>query len=113
MKRSDRARLDDILEAIDKIEEKTRDGRASFDRDEMVRVWVLHHLEVLGEASRGLSLECKERMPEVPWTRIGGLRNFLAHEYFSVEADIVWNVVEKELPFLKKWVKEGMEKWVE
>lgn len=109
MKRSDKARLEDMLEAIEKIEDKTRNGRRQFDEDELVRVWVLHHLEILGEASRGVGLEQKEKMSDVPWTRIGGLRNFLAHEYFSVEADIVWGVVEKELPFLKRRIKESVE----
>lgn len=49
MKRSDKARLEDMKEAIEKIEEKTRAGRQRFDDDEMVRVWVLHHLEILAE----------------------------------------------------------------
>lgn len=77
----------------------------------MVRVWVLHHLEILGEASRGVSPELKEEMADIPWTRIGGLRNFLAHEYFSVEANIVWNVVEKELPVLKKQINDMLNRW--
>ncbi len=111
MKRSDTDRLEDILEAIEKIEDKTRNGRTQFDEDEMVRVWVLHHLEILGEAARGISLEQREKMADVPWTHIGGLRNFLAHEYFSVDADIVWNVVEKELPLLKRQIKEAMAGW--
>lgn len=111
MKRSDKARLEDMKEAIEKIEEKTRAGRQRFDDDEMVRVWVLHHLEILGEASRGVSPELKEEMADIPWTRIGGLRNFLAHEYFSVEANIVWNVVERELPVLKKQINDVLDRW--
>jgi uncharacterized protein with HEPN domain len=55
--RDDRDRLIDILNAIDRILEKAPSERALFDRDEMLQVWVLHHLQVIGEAARALSDE--------------------------------------------------------
>jgi uncharacterized protein with HEPN domain len=55
--RDDRERLTDILRAIDRIMDKTVQGRRAFEGDEMLQVWVLHHLQILGEASRCLSDE--------------------------------------------------------
>jgi len=53
--RDDRERLLDMLKAIDRIFARTTHGRAAFDRDEMLQVWVVHHLRIVGEAARSLS----------------------------------------------------------
>ena len=53
--RDDSLRLEDIREAIVRIQKYAARGREAFDDDELVQVWILHHLEVLGEACRGLS----------------------------------------------------------
>jgi uncharacterized protein with HEPN domain len=66
--RRDLDRLQDILEAIDRIQQQTKLDRESFDADALVQVWVIHHLEVVGEACRGLSDELRSRHPEVPWS---------------------------------------------
>ena len=102
--RRDKERLQDLLEAIEKIQQETKGGRSAFDKDEKTRVWVVHHLEIMGEAARAVSDDLKSKHPEIPWTMIAGIRNRLAHEYFDVNEDIVWNVVEKELPKLKAQV---------
>ena len=52
--RGDRERLEDILEAIQRIEARIRGGRAEFDNDETLQVWVVYHLQVIGEAARSL-----------------------------------------------------------
>ena len=99
--RRDKERLLDLLEAIEKIQLETKGGRGTFDSDEKIRVWVVHHLEIMGEVARVISEDLKAKHPEIPWTMMSGIRNRLAHEYFDVNEDIVWNVVEKELPKLK------------
>jgi uncharacterized protein with HEPN domain len=91
--RHDRERLADILDAIAKIEGKTKKDIGLIKRDELVRVWVVHHLEILGEAARALGLDTKEKHSTIPWTMLAGIRNRLAHEYFRVDEDIVTNVV--------------------
>ena len=63
--RDDRERLRDIQEAIERIERHTASGRTVFQRDELVQNWVVHHLEVLGEAVRHLSGPMKARHPEI------------------------------------------------
>lgn len=99
--RSDAERLEDIVEAIDHIQRHARRGRAEFDRNELIRVWVIHHLEIIGEAVRQLGTQTRKREPSVPWEKIAGMRNVLAHGYFTIESDLVWAVVQKDLPALR------------
>ena len=63
--RSDADRVSDILEATAKIRERVTDDIDAFLGDEMLQVWVIHHLQVIGEAARGVSQFLKERHPEV------------------------------------------------
>jgi uncharacterized protein with HEPN domain len=98
--RRDRDRLLDIAEAIERIQRHTTAGRASLD-DELVATWVVHNLQILGEAARRLTPELRGANPEVPWPRIIAMRNILVHEYFGIDADALWAAVEKDLPALK------------
>ena len=103
--RGDRERLLDVLEAIDRIGRYAREGHQRFEADELVQVWVLRHLQVIGEATRGLSDELRRQHPEVPWTKIIGMRNVIVHDYFGIELGIVWGVVERDLPPLRAAVE--------
>jgi len=67
----------------------------------MAQVWVIHHLQIIGEAVRGISLEFRTVNPDIPWSNIIGMRNVLVHHYFGIDRDAVWNVVEDDLPRLK------------
>jgi uncharacterized protein with HEPN domain len=75
--RDDLDPLRDIPQAIDNILGKTAGGRSAFDNDEMLRVWVLHHLQIIGEAARALSSEFRQRHPDKVWTKAAGMRNIL------------------------------------
>jgi uncharacterized protein with HEPN domain len=94
-------RLRDIQEAITRIAKYTNQGRDAFDQDELVQTWVVHYLGIIGEAARAIPRDFKEHHPEIPWGQISGMRNILVHIYFGVDADIVWEVVEHDLPNLK------------
>lgn len=98
--RDDRDRLLDILTAIDHIREKTAQGRTAFDGSDVLQVWVLHHLQIIGEAARCLSPAFKERHADKVWGKATGLRNILVHHYFEIDASEVWKVVETDLPRL-------------
>ena len=100
MKR-DRQRLEDILEAIGRIERYASGGRGSFDSDELVQTWVVHHLQIIGEAVRGLSEEIRSAHPEVPWAQIAAMRNILVHDYFGIDLEEVWAAVARDVPALK------------
>jgi len=98
-------RLRDIHEAIVRIEKYTQRGRTLFDQDELVQTWVIHHLEIIGEAARALPQDYRRTHPEVPWGQISGMRNILIHMYFGIDQDVVWAVVERDLPQLKSSIK--------
>ena len=99
--RRDRQRLEDILEAIERIEKYSREGRTAFDRDELVQTWIVHHLQIVGEAVRALTDETRGRRPDIPWLQIAGMRNILVHDYFGIDLNEVWTAVERDLPPLK------------
>lgn len=96
----DRDWLSDILNAIDRILARTSAGWASFDTDEMLQVWVLYHLQILGEAARRLSAEFRAH-PDNVWGQAVGLRNILAHHYFEIDKREIWRVVEHDLGSLR------------
>ena len=109
--RDESERLRDILEAIERIEKYTTHGRAAFDEDELVQTWVVHHIEVIGEACRALPDEFQARYAGVPWSDIIGMRNILVHHYFGIDPDAVWAVVEHDLPDLKLNVQAILREW--
>lgn len=99
--RRDRDRLLDILEAIEKIEGHLSPNIDAFADDEMQQVWMIHHLQIIGEAAYGLSQDFKTNHTEIPWAQIIGMRHVLVHGYFDIDLDIVWAVIEKDLPPLQ------------
>lgn len=104
--RDDQRRLEDILEAVARIERHTAGGRDDLD-NELVETWVVHNIQIIGEAARALSDESRRRLPTVPWPQIIGMRHVLVHDYFSVDRARVWSVVAEDLPKLKREV-EGL-----
>lgn len=83
--RDARERVLDILEAIERIEKYSHEGRPAFEQNELIQVWVLHHLQILGEAVNALRLEFQQGHPEIPWASIVGMRNILVHQYFEID----------------------------
>lgn len=103
--RSDAERLRDIHEAIELIEKYSIQGRPAFERDELIQTWIVHHLQIIGEAARGLAEEFRDDHSEVPWKQIIGMRNILVHQYFGIDVPVVWSVVENDLQPLKENVE--------
>ncbi|OGP57494.1 MAG: nucleotidyltransferase [Deltaproteobacteria bacterium RBG_13_61_14] len=99
--RDDRERLLDILEAITRIDKYSAQGRAAFDREDLLQVWIVHYLQIIGEAARSLSPGLKAQHPEIPWAQIVAMRNILVHNYFAADLEEVWSAVEHDLPDLK------------
>ena len=104
--RDDRERPLDVSEALDRIARYTELGRERFEADELVQTWVIHHLQIIGEAARTLSPAVRERYPQVPWMQIVRMRHILAHQYFGVDVELIWSVVEQHLPALRATVSE-------
>jgi uncharacterized protein with HEPN domain len=103
--RDDREKLQDILEAIERIERYAVQGRQAFEQNELIQTWFTQNLQVIGEASRSLSSAIRDQHPAIPWTKMIGMRNILTHNYFEIDFDIVWIVVEQELPSLKQSIE--------
>lgn len=104
--RSDRERLLDILEAIERIEAHKNGSREAFNDDELLQVWFLHYLQIIGEAASRLSPELRSRYPETPWGQMIGMRHILVHGYFEVDIDIVWNAAQFNLEELKIQIEQ-------
>jgi uncharacterized protein with HEPN domain len=104
--RNDREWLLDILDALKKIEKYSSRGYDAFAEEELLQIWVIHYLEVVGEASNHISKALLEKHTDIPWADIVGLRNILVHQYFGIDLKRVWETVEVDLPVLKKRIEE-------
>lgn len=101
----DRTRLKDILSAIDEISIYEKEGRGI--KEERA---IAYMIAIIGEAVNHLSKDLKEDNNDVPWKYINGMRNRLIHEYANINVRLLWNVVDNELPKLKKQVEEILKK---
>ena len=91
-----------MMEAIQRIEKYVGRGRQAFVADELIQTYIVHNLQILGEAAAKIPTEQQREYPELPWPKMVGMRNVLVHNYFNIDLDIVWQVVETELPALKE-----------
>ncbi len=103
-------RLRDILEAIERIARQAARGRGAFDADELIQVWIVHHLQIIGEAAAKLGREFHVAHPVLPWPQIVAMRNVLVHNYFGIDRDEVWNVVERDLPVMETAISGLLER---
>jgi uncharacterized protein with HEPN domain len=98
--RSDRPYLGHILDSIEAIERYVAAGREHFLAERIVQDAVIRNFEVIGEAAGRLSPATRDAA-SLPWNRIVALRNRLIHGYWSVDALLLWDIIEHELPRLK------------
>ena len=97
MSRADAPRLADIRAAIETIQDHVSSG--TFDRKTSDAV--LNNLVVIGEAASRLSDEARSQAPEIPWSKVVGLRNLLAHEYFRIDLEVISSIIEGPLEALR------------
>ena len=107
MSRDSKVYLEDILEAIRKIRAFTEGlSLAALSQDAKTLDAVIRNLEVIGEAVKRLPEPVKQQQPQMEWRKIAGLRDILIHEYFGVNVEVVWDVIEQKLPALGKAVQQ-------
>lgn len=103
MSRDPKLFLQDILDAIRKVDAFIGGReRAAFEADAMAYDAVLRNLEVIGEAAKRLPADLTDLAPEIPWRLICGFRDHLAHAYFGLDDDTIWDVVSLELKELER-----------
>lgn len=99
--RDDRVNIAFIAECIRKIESYTQCGKDNFMQTPMIQDAVVRNFEVIGEATKNLSADLRLSYPDVPWRKMAGFRDVLIHNYINVDLEIVWEIVEAELPPLQ------------
>jgi uncharacterized protein with HEPN domain len=97
--------LDDILSSIEKIKRYTANMNLdSFIADERTVDAVSLNLQIIGEAVKKMPSELRDRYPQIEWRKIAGLRDAIAHAYFSIDDEIIWDIVETKLTDLRDCV---------
>lgn len=96
-----------IIECLTIIE-KTAKNKSwqKFFHDTDSQDIIIRRLEIIGEATKNLEGSFRKKYPEIPWKKMAALRNLLIHEYFGVDLKLVWNVVKKDIPELKRQISK-------
>jgi uncharacterized protein with HEPN domain len=106
--RNIRLYLDDIVASCSKIQRYVKEmAFEEFVTDERTFDAVIRNLQIIGEACKNIPQDVRDRTPQIEWRKIAGLRDILAHAYFQIENEIVWDIVQNKIDALKEQV-EGL-----
>ena len=99
--------LTDIVAAMESIERFIAGMTfEEFQQDDKTFSAVIRKFEIIGEASRNIPEEIKQKHPAVPWKEMSGMRDRLIHGYFGVDSNLVWLTVKNRMPAAKKMIQE-------
>jgi len=100
-----------IRDAIGRIEKAVKDvGFSDISKNDILLRAVMYDIMVIGEASKNAPEDLKTNYADIPWKNVSGTRDKLVHDYFDIDADIIWNIVKHELPKLKTAVNDYISK---
>ncbi len=92
-----------ILDNIEKIERDTGNlSENNFLRSDLIQDATVRRLEIIGEAVKKIPLDLRKSNPDMEWKAIAGMRDKLIHEYFGVDFKLIWRIIRKDIPKLKK-----------
>ncbi len=100
--KDDRPYLADILQALQRIEEVGRRGREAFHADWVLQDAAIRNFEIVGEAVKRVSPGLQAAHSEIPWADLAGFRDVLIHQYFRVDMEIVWALIEQRATGLRE-----------
>lgn len=99
--------LDDILDSILKIEQFTEEmDFIQFEDDAKTSYAVIRAFEIIGEATKEISNEVKDKYTDLPWKEMAGMRDKLIHAYFGVNLEVVWKTIQQDIPLLKTLIQK-------
>jgi uncharacterized protein with HEPN domain len=99
--------LDDMLLAAQKIKQYTKDlDYTQFLTDDKTLDAVVRNFEIIGEAANRIDPDFRDSNPEIEWKRIRGFRNRIVHDYFGIDYEIVWSIIESYLDELIDWLNQ-------
>lgn len=103
--------LEHILDSINEIE-RNIDGMSEVKFSELTTIQdaIVRRLEIIGEATKNLPLSFRKKYSKIPWKKMAGMRDVLIHGYFGVDMELVWKIVQKDIPKLKKEISKLLEK---
>lgn len=102
--------LKDILAAMDAIEKFVEEiDFEAFKNDDMKSSAVIRKFEIIGEATKNMPEEIKQKYPAIPWKDMSGMRDRLIHFYFGIKYELVWETIKKEIPKVKALIKKILE----
>jgi len=103
MKKDSEVFIEHILESIELIENYTANKTFSdFIESAQLQDSIIRRIEIIGEAVKNLPAEVKNNYPDVPWKNIAGMGDVLIHKYFGIDLELTWQVVQMDIPYLKK-----------
>jgi len=111
LKRTFNLYLQDILEAIERVEQYTQGmNLEEFSKSKITIDAVLRNLEIIGEAATQLPKDKKEKYNKVPWEDIQNFRIVAAHHYWKIDKVTIWDIIENQLNILSQQIQEILEK---
>ena len=99
--------INDLIQACEDILSFTEGmSYSDFASDKKTINAVVRSLEVIGEATKKLPMSLRGKYPDVPWKHMAGMRDKLIHEYFGIDKQMIWQVVQKHIPKILPSIKE-------
>jgi len=106
--------IEDILDAMDKAETLLVGVTyEQFEADFRINFAVVRALEIIGEAARRLPMDLRQQYPAIPWRGMAGMRDRIIHGYDTVDLEIVWDVVKKDIPQLRPQIQQILADYAE